>query len=58
MTKKDKLYEIFKAMALSEDFRHDFMTDWFYVWQRIEEGNEEKLQDVIIDMCYKYTMDW
>lgn len=58
MTNKDKLYEIIKAMAISEEFRLDFMTDWGYVWQKIEEGSEEKLPDVVIDMCYKYTMDW
>lgn len=58
MTNKDKFYEIFKAMALSQDFRNDFMTDWGYVWKRIEEGDEENLPDVVIDMCYNYTMDW
>lgn len=53
-----ELLEIYRMLWTSADFESDFESDWFAVYQHLQDGSTALLSDAIVTMCYEYTMEW
>lgn len=56
--RKLELIEIYRMLWTSADFESDFQSDWFAVYQHLQDGSTALLDDAVIDMCYQYTTEW
>lgn len=52
------LARLYKALWQSEDFEIDFSEDWRYVYERLQNNEEDKLTDGILNMCLDYLINW
>lgn len=57
MTREKMLMELYRNLWRNVQFEADFQADWL-VACRILFEDDSKLPDNILEMCYKYMIDW
>lgn len=51
MLERDRiLKKIYRACFREPDIKQAFSSDWFFVYQLLEEGNEDEIPDAVLEM--------
>lgn len=57
-TIEEMLMKLYWKLWTSAEFESDFQSDWFAVYQILQEGNHYSIPKPVIKMCFQYLTEW